>query len=289
MSENLFNTIVIIDLIPEGELNTARKLFEDLEIIACLFNGRLKIQYQRVRTLYDLKKIMSKVLQNVQYNGLLPLLHIEGHGLNDENGFSLPDDSNCTWSQFKEFVTPINMTMGLNLMIVMATCYGASFVKAIRTTDRAPIWGIIGPTRELSANQVKTDFPAFYRTFFETQSTTKALKALKTSGPSDLYVMTSAENFFYVVWERYKNEYCTEDKLSERARAMQLRASTEKWKKIPSIRFFKRKLKNIKREKKLFNSFRNKYFMYDLYPINKKRFPVTYKKAASMRNISMSK
>jgi hypothetical protein len=45
MSEARFNSIVIIDAIPNGELNTAIKLREDIEIIACAFNNGLNIDY----------------------------------------------------------------------------------------------------------------------------------------------------------------------------------------------------------------------------------------------------
>ncbi len=178
MSENHFNTIVIIDFIPENEFNTARKLREDLEIIGSTQAVGLKIQYLRTLTFGDLEKHISRVLNEIKFKGMLPLLQVEGHGLTSEDGLALPQGY-CTWTQLKDLITPINVVMGLNLMIVMATCYGLSFVRAIRTTDRAQSGEFFRPIKELSAGQILADFSAFYVTFFTTRSTSAALRALK--------------------------------------------------------------------------------------------------------------
>jgi hypothetical protein len=148
VSENRFNAVVILDAIPEGELMTARRLKEALEDIASYNVSGLRVRYMCVQTLEQLEASFSSVLREIKEAGLLPLIHLEGHGFDDESGLKLPDGPHCPWSKLKELITPLNVAMGLNLMLVMATCYGGSFATAIRTTDRAPLWGLIGPTRE---------------------------------------------------------------------------------------------------------------------------------------------
>lgn len=277
MSENRFNTIVIIDSIPEGELNTARQLRDDLEIISAAFANELAVLLMRVNCHADLNTSMAAILQNLKSEGQFPLIHLEAHGLDDENGFVLADGSGCSWKQLKDYVTPINIAMGLNLMVVMATCFGGSFSKAIITTDRAPLWGLLGPVRELSASQVQTDFGKFYRTFFESNSGSDAIKTLNNNNPEGLYFMTSAQNWFYDVWRNYKEKQCTKEKIEERARAMYRKLKADKVPKIPGVGSLKRRLKST--EEASFNKFRDFYFMYDLYPNNRERFPVSYREA----------
>jgi hypothetical protein len=167
--------------------------------------------------------------------------------------------------------------MGLNLMIVMATCFGGSFSKTIMTTDRAPLWGLLGPVRELSAEQVQVDFGKFYRTFFEVKSASAAIKTLNNGKPQDLYFMTTAQNWFFDVWRNYKTKQCTPGKIEERARAMYHKLKGDKLTRIPGIGSLKRRIKSS--EEKLFNEYRDKYFMFDLFPGNRDRFPVSYREA----------
>ena len=75
MSENRFNTIVIIDSIPEGELNTARQLRDDLEVLSAAFANDLNVQLMRVDNLADLDNCMSLILKNLQNDALFPLIH----------------------------------------------------------------------------------------------------------------------------------------------------------------------------------------------------------------------
>jgi len=280
MSQNRFNNIVIIDSLPGDEWNTARLLRDDLETIRAAFANELSVQFMRVDCHADLIASMDAILQNVKSGGQFPLIHLEAHGLDNENGFALADGSGCSWKQLKDLVTPINVAMGLNLMIVMATCFGGSFSKAIMTTDRAPLWGLLGPVRELSAGQVQSDFGKFYRTFFESRSGSAAIKTLNNNNPEELYFMTSAQNWFYDVWRNYKKKQCTKEMIEKRARAMYRKTKADMIAKIPSIGSLKRRLKSY--EETYFNKFRDIYFMDDLYPINRERFPVSYLEAEKM-------
>jgi len=284
MSESLFNTIVILDAVPDGELNTARRLNDDLKDIACYVAEGLQIRYVRIKTYDDLKLGLAKTSDEINNNGLKPWLHLDGHGLEDESGFRFAGGASCSWVQLKEIVTPINIALGLNLVLILATCYGGSFARAIDIIDRAPVLGLIGPTREVKVGEVERAFPAFYKTFFESLSLSKALKALDTGVPANLYFRTTAEQFFYEAWAGYKKNYCTKEQIEKRARGMYLKAKKQKLPRLPSVGQLKRDLSSKDNESKLFGKYRDLYFMYDIDGTNKKRFPVTYKEAESYAN-----
>jgi len=275
MSENRFNYVVILDSIPAGDLNTARRLHEDIETCAAAYSPTPGIAYLRVENQSSLFDYLEQLrLQNVQ-NHAFPLLHIESHGY--EDGLQLADRSLVSWESLKEALIPLNVAMRLNLMVVLASCFGGAFIKALRLSDRAPVWGLIGPTQAVSFGEVETHFGTFYRKLFSTGSPREAVDALNQVSRPGIYLRTTAEGFFYRVWRRYKEEQCTPRKLKARARRMRERAKAQKMGPLLKVSEFKERL--IRQEPEEFNKFRDTYFMCDLYPENQHRFSVTYKKA----------
>jgi len=273
MSKNVVNGIVILDAIPEGELNTARRLKEDLLDLSYTLSKSLEVRYIRLDTFTDLQDGISKILDEAKENGLIPWLHLEGHGSPDETGFQLANGHNCSWEQLKEIVTPLNIYTDLNTLLILATCYGGTFAKAITATDHAPVSGLIGPKHEVKVGEVEKGFIALYKTFFETASLKEALVALQATAPEGLYYRTTAERFFYEVWCLYKKVQCTKEELHVRAKRMRNEAKLQKVGKLPSIGHLKRLLK--KQEPMLFDKYRDKYFLYDISNTTRERYPVT--------------
>jgi hypothetical protein len=277
MADSRFNCIAIFDAIPEGHLNTAKLLCGELKDIADYKADGLHVRYYRIDSVDALKDGLERLHKEVSGNGILPWIHLEGHGLKDESGFVLANKSHFTWLQFKKLITPLNITLGLNLILVLATCYGGSFASSIRTTDTAPVLGLIGPKKEISAGKLGDGFKNFYQTFFETGSLKSAIQALNASAERGMYFRTTAEEFFYAVWTSYKKIQCTEEEINKRARSMYRALKKKKVDKIPSIGSLKRTLRH--REPELFDEYRDTYFMYDRVPENRERFAVTYKEA----------
>lgn len=277
MSQSRFNAIIILDAIPEREFNTARRLKEELDDMAFYTIQGLRVLYFRVETMRDLEGCLSDALLKLHNSNLQPLLHLEGHGLTDESGFVLAHGEHCSWAKLKEIITPLNIAMQLNLLLVLATCYGGSFASSISTVDPSPVWGLIGPIRELTAGQIEGSFRAFYQTFFQTLSGESAIQALNLNAPKSIYYMTTAERFFLDVWKGYKKKYCTDAMLQARATKMHQVAIAKNWQQIPSIEQMKASLCN--NESSAFEKYRNIYFMYDKYPLNRTRFPIAYEDA----------
>ncbi len=275
MNANRFNYIVILDSIPDGDLNTARKLYEDLDICATAYSPTPGIAYLRVENEFQLFDYLDQLRGQNEKNNAFPLLHIESHGF--EDGLQLADRSLVSWEQLKIGLVPLNIAMRLNLMVVLASCYGGAFIKAIDLSDRAPVWGLIGPTQEVGAGELGKDFGVFYRTLFSTGSPKASVEALNQVSSPNLYLRTTAEGFFYRVWHNYKEKQCTPKKLKQRGRRMRDSAKKQKISPLPKAAEFKKTL--LRQESEAFNKFRDSYFMYDLYPENKDRFSVTYEKA----------
>ena len=143
--------------------------------------------------------------------------------------------------------------------------------------ERAPVWGVIGPTSRVGAGEIQSAFGAFYAAMFRGEGTSAPINTLNENGGVKYY-RTSAERFFYEVWCRYQREECSRSKLGARARSMRKKAKADRRiTKVPSIGYLKRKLKSS--ESGFFEKYRDTYFMFDRYPENSTRFKVTYLEA----------
>lgn len=272
------NCVVIVDSIPDGHLNTARSLRERLRDIASETGPTPGIAYSRVESRADLQSVVTDLQRRVRSDGMKPVLHLEAHGW--DGGIQLASGERISWVDLKAFVTPLNVATRLNLLLVLASCEGATFAKAIRLTERAPLWGLIGPTRPISAARIEVDFHAFYDAVYHGRSTKEMLEALTRDAPTGLYHLTSAEDFFLAAWAGYKDDYCSPVELTRRAEGMRERAKAEGYP-VQALEVYRNLL--ITEEPRLFDNYREIYFMLDLYEENATRFDVTYERAEQRR------
>ena len=276
MSDNLFHAVAIFDAVPMDELQTARRLREDLRDLAMAFSPTPEILYFRIENHQQFIDAIRDLHRMVVSRGAFPLLHFEGHG--SETGLFAANRDQVSWLELKNELIPLNEAMRLNLMLVLGACYGATFISAMQTVERAPVGGIIGPTGEVEAGDVQASFGSFYGAIFRGEGASAAITALNTSNAGYRYYRTSAQEFFLKVWCQYQKHYVSKSKLQERARQMRKKAKREgQLINVPSIGKLKRRLKSS--EQHYFEKYRDTYFMFDLYPENRKRFQITYSQA----------
>jgi hypothetical protein len=282
VAEGRFNTVAILDAIPAGEANTARRLREQLRDIAEYHVDGLHVRHYRVETPDDLKAALSILQADAVNRDVKPWIHLEGHGLQDESGFLTANGNIFSWQALKTDIAPVNTATNLNVVLVLATCYGGSFVRVIDTTDRAPILGLVGPMFELTAHDMEVDFGAFYQELFLGESLATAVEKLTARGGQNLYYRETAESFFFAAWANYKKNYCSKQALHKRARKLYRRAKGTEGKRTPSVGSIKRLM--VSREPELFERFRDTYFLYDMYAENRERFPVRYRDVEEYAN-----
>ena len=273
MASGKFNTIVIYDAIPDGEMNTALTLREQLRDIAAYKEENLSVRYAKVNTVQCLADDLFALTNDVKENGVLPSLHLDCHGFDDESGIATARGENCSWATLKEMITPLNVATGLNLMVLISACFGGSFAKAIRAGDRAPLWGLIGPTREVATGQLIDSFQSFYSTFFDEKPPCSPVTALNQGVGAGEYFMTTAQQFFYAVWVNYKLKQCTPEKLGQRA--LEIEATyLRNGQPSPGVAAIRQAI--LGRHQRVFEESCAVYFMYDLFPEYRELFPVTF-------------
>ena len=272
MDANRFNQILVVDSIPTGEINTAKRLFEDLKTYASAYSPSPAVRYLRVESGDELIQCVLKCRKDADKHDIIPMLHIECHG--DEDGLQFADGSLADWEELKLPITELNVATRLNLMIAVAACTGGTLAKVVRMSDRAPFWGLIGPTQTLTAGELEKAYSALYLTLLSTKSPAKAVEAMDAATKPGLFWRTTSQGLFEKVWAGYKKEYCSAEALEVRAKRMRERLEQLSDKSLPTTDEFKSRLVN--HEPKAFERFRATFFMCDLFPEHSGRFPVEY-------------
>jgi hypothetical protein len=272
MEANRFNQILVVDSIPSGDLNTAKRLVGDIEIYAAAFSTSPEVKYVRVESGDELIEQIRKCQKDVVERDIVPMLHIECHG--DEYGFQFANGSLADWEELKSPITQLNVATKLNLMIAVAACTGGALAKTLRMSDRAPFWGLIGPTRTVTPSALEKAYRALYLTLFETNSPAKAVEAMDAATEPGLFWRTTAQGLFEKGWAGYKKDQCNAEAFEVRAKRMQERYRQRSDTPPPTVDELKVRL--VMHEPKAFERFRATFFMYDLFPEHQTRFPIQY-------------
>lgn len=272
MDSNRFNQILVVDSIPTGEYNTARRLFEDLEAYATAYPPSPAVRYMRVENAAEFFQCILMTKDNAEHRDVVPMLHIECHG--DEDGFQFADGSLADWDELKVPITELNVATGLNLMVAVAACTGGALAKVMRMGDRAPFWGLIGPTRTLTAGELEKAYAALYLTLLSTKSPADAVKAMEQATAPGLFWRTTSQGLFEKVWRNYKSEHCTTAALEVRGRRMMDRLRESGDSPLPSMDELLRRF--IAHEPIAFERYRQTFFMCDIFPEHSNRFPIEY-------------
>ena len=276
MKKALFNKISVIQSLADGELHTGTKVKDDIKLYNFAYKRDLQIEFFEANKIKDFFGILKKLKVDALNDGSFPVLHIEAHGSSDMQGLVLQSNDFISWTDLKPYLIDLNVATRLNLLVVFSLCYGAHFTRHLNPPDRAPCWGLIGPTKALGGSELLISFSAFYKEVFASGSGGDAVEELNASSPKgDInYFFTTASSFFVNVYKNYLKKHCTKKAYDDRARAMRKKLKKSDLEKIPSISEIRRKLKSTQKE--FFENYRTKYFMIDLFPENNGRFKVAY-------------
>ncbi len=272
MDSNRFNQILVVDSIPTGEYNTARRLFEDLETYAAAYSPSPAVRYVRIENAAEFFQCILMAKNNAEQHDVIPMLHIECHG--DEDGFQFADGSLADWDELKIPITELNVGTGLNLMVAVAACTGGALAKVMRMGDRAPFWGLIGPTRTLTAGELEKAYAALYLTLLSTKSPADAVKAMEQATAPGCFWRSTSQGLFEKVWRNYKSEHCTASTLEMRGKRMMERLQESGVSPLPSMDELMKRF--IGHEPVAFERYRQTFFMCDLFPEHSNRFPIKY-------------
>lgn len=266
-----FNQILIADSIPAGERNTARELYQDVGLRAQVFAPAPEVLYRRVENRREFLALLRELTAAASATDDIPVLHIECHG--NDDGLAFSDGSFATWADLKGPLTSLNIATGMNLLVVVSACDGSALTYTLGLVDRAPLHGLIGPTRAVTPEELMRAYLALYETLMRTRSARQAVDAMRVAAP-DTFVYRAAQWLFQYVWDHYQATQETPEARLERGRRMAANPPGDY--RGPPIQpeVFAQLL--AEKNQEFFDNYRRKFFLCDLFPEHEARFNVRY-------------
>lgn len=269
MSDSVFyDSIHILESLRDGDLKTGSDLADHLEYGP----HKVKVRFRRPSTKSEFLECLADVATEARTGNHSPLIHIEAHGATP--GLELSSGEFMLWSEMSDVLTGINVVSRLNLFVLMAACQGSHLTQIVQPIARAPVWGLVGPMRDITAGEIQTDFRAFYDEFFMSRNGRRALERLNNApvGPTWRYAYFTARFLFRIVFQEYLKACATPTALKEREDLLVRQIVGER----PAPAELRESLRAALANHDVhFQRMRREFFMIDLFPENDKRFPLT--------------
>jgi len=241
--------------------------------------------FYQVRTKPDFLNVLSRIEQQVERTNKFPIIHLCMHG--DQTGIELMNGDCVDWIEMRDALTSINIKCRNNLFLTLAVCGGIYLMTLITTVvdghiGRSPFWGFIGHENNVSQGWSFIAFYEFYKTLSKESDFHLAFKRLNnchTENQLNHFGFVDSEYVFKKIYTHYKRVNCDSEALKVRAKAIIRNSGNGR--KLPGMTR-NRSLKQIQFEiieysKQHIIEMWERFFMVDLYPDNKKRFPFRYR------------
>ena len=280
---NHFNSVYVVESLRDGDLKTGNDIYE-----ICVYpEGQLKsglhTAFFEPKTKKQLMDTLSSIIDECREKQRGPILHIDVHGGSDyiESG----NGERILWADLKPYLCELNTISRLNLLVVMAACDGINLAKVLLPTDRAPVWGFIGPQSKVQSGKLLEGFINFYFELFHSWDGRKALNALNNS--SDVkkweFKFFNSEFFFLYVYKNYFETLCTKEPVSMRAKSIFSKisgghpiSSDEERQIIDDLTAIL-----FSSQEFFFDKHKEIFFMIDLFSENNNRFDVSFNRCLS--------
>jgi hypothetical protein len=279
-SDNRFNKIIVIESHSNNELKTASKLYDDLNILKVRLK-HLESKLVNVKDTNEMIQTLVKIENEIKKTNNYPIIHIEAHG--SESGISFQKEF-APWGALKRAFTSINIACHNNLLVTLAACKGVYLTNIVVPTEPCPFWALVAPSTEISAGQIETSFQAFYKELLNSLSGDQALDKLNQSALS-LEVKFSfihCINLFKIAYQNYDTRFSHGKALKRRTEELVTKAKKSGRLKNMSVNEIRQKIKcKLKNERKVFEKYKEIFFMSDTYPENSARFNIKYEDVIS--------
>lgn len=197
-TEIFFNSIYIIESLLANEPQTGTILYNDLLRYKVKPLEGFRTELFRVKNTVDFENAMQSIFKESNYYGIRPYLHFEIHGCKD--GIVLENKDLVTWLELYTYFSRINSILRNQLFISLATCYGGYLFNAIDPLKRAPFFGYVGNTHEVSSFEIEVGFYAYFDTLLSTFDLNQAIDALNKENPQlpYPYIFMVSESIFAI-------------------------------------------------------------------------------------------
>jgi len=172
----LNSAIFIIDALKDSDLQTGRRLYEDIAAFTG-FSDSPSIEYRKVSKKEEVTVILNEIKEYCSLGGY-PIIHFEVHGGKEGGVYIGNEEENVSWQGLVEALREINVISRNNLGVVMAGCYGLYAIVATEALRPTPFYFLLGCDRSIGAGALEKNIARFYKELFKTGMLTDAMKAV---------------------------------------------------------------------------------------------------------------
>lgn len=272
----LFNKVWIVESLRPSDIETGKSLYNDVLLGIAQGNPDLHVGLECPANRTEFFQALAKIESDCR-RGLFPIIHFECHG--GKTGFQLGNGDIIAWEELRRSLINISIASMLNTVVVVAACNGIHLIKVSTRLDRAPYWAVIGPTEKITDLEIKRDFAAFYRKFFESLNGDDAIRALNRGieGPHRPYHFHTSIGLFKRAYVAYHQKKCRGKGKRIRVEGLVTEAMKDPNCQKLGVNAVRRNLKeSLAQEERHFQKQKKEFFLIDMYPENAKRFPITY-------------
>jgi hypothetical protein len=201
--------IVIIESLKEGkDKKTGTEIHNDTIKLNKLKYDNLFSLFFSVTSKNDFIKAINAIVNRLEQNEFIPILHIEAHG--SEDGIHLSNDEMVSWKELFEYTIKINILLKNRLIIILGICSGNSIISAIKPDQRAPFRIVIGVYREIKQIDLINALSEFYNNFLVAAKTIESVEKMNAcikDPRSHFQIITSEECFDSIVNPDYNKPF----------------------------------------------------------------------------------
>lgn len=260
------DTIEIIDSIPEGESQTARRLYghiKDLQYRPTILE--FPVNLHPVATSAELRTLLSQLADRAEKNGSWPLIHIESHG--DIKGIQLANRDYVRWTDLQPLFLRLNKATRNHLFVVLAACSGFHGIQAMlnHSEDVASLRMLIGPADKSKSGNLESAICSFYSFLLMTGNVLDAITEAQKHEPT--FRGYTADEAFILGWRKAIEDYPITNEGIQRKAEQVLTLARKSPKPVPERPHSKIKadIKSLDMNIPFENS-KRKFFMLDMFP-----------------------
>lgn len=202
------NSIFIIDGLADNDLQTAKRLYEDLKIKISTTNYG-HCYYRKVNDSLALFNVLNEILERVKL-GLRPIIHIEAHG-DMTNGLQISGKNDfVSWKNLLVALQRINKNSFNNTGLSLPLCYGLDILRDIDIEQPSPFLFIVAPSGIIKAGIVESTMIHFYTDILQNRS----LESAKPIIIKSLHIIFSEQIFHVIFMQIFKNKFVGKGKES---------------------------------------------------------------------------
>lgn len=223
-----FNKVYVIESLFSTETKTGENLYNDLLRWKAAKPDILESELIQVNNRMEFFNCIEEIKSQIINDNKFPFIHLEIHGSSNKDGLVLNSRQLITWLELANRFREINILTKHNLVVSLATCYGAYIYSETRLVDKAPFWGFVAPWDEVDSVDIEGSFNSFFDTLLTTFDFNESIKKLNESNTLPYrYHFYNAEEVFDRVYDKYEIESYSQENYQKRVFELMSEALTD--------------------------------------------------------------